>query len=816
MSDEKKLDLIIFGTGRFYLNRKNLFDNANIVCFTDNDKDKWGTHFENSIIINPKLLKETYFDYISVMVSILYEEQITKQLLDMGIPKEKILNFDKTREKLGIEDTEEERIKKNFFKHNQEPGIKLNRNLYATTVVEPLVSVITPYYNAGKYFEQTFNCVMNQTFPWFEWIIVNDGSTNEEDITVLDRFANKDRRIRIINQSNTGLAGARNTGFQNARTDIVVQIDADDLISPQYIEYIYWGLYFNQDASWAYTWSVGFQTQSYLWRKPWNAELLKTENYLTAFAGIRKRAWEEIGGYRVEKHSYNEDWYFWLNMLSKHKKPVCLGGYLAWYRRTNNGMLSEIKTDIERKARNEELISEIASKADGTVKAKVFPVKYSEYQYESIHSVEWSEDRVVPQNNATRILIIIPWIVMGGADKFVVDVVAGLKKKGYEISIFTTISSNNDWQYRLAEYTDEIYNLPDFLDSQHYLAYAEYYIKSRQINVLMATNSSIGYYMLPYLRLRFPELVIFDYVHMEEWYWRAGGHARTSGALGDVCERTYVCNSATRDVMIECFRRNPDSVKTLYIGVDTDYYADNNAESGYLHNICKISPDRPIVLFPCRLHQQKRPYLMLEIAEETVKIKPEVVFVIVGDGPERAEIQKRIIDKGLSNNIKCIGQSDKMRECYKDAKCTLICSLKEGLALTAYESLAMGKPVVSSDVGGQKDLIDDSVGRLIPMVQSEATSLDKREDFGDEKYRYVEALLDILINEHKYAELSKNCRERIETSFSIKQMVINLDNEIQEMLNDKKLKEERRHKAELLSQIPALVNELYIMGVILG
>ena len=62
------------------------------------------------------------------------------------------------------------------FDYTKEPGkVRLNRNL--NTEDTPLVSIITPYYNAGKYFEQTFNCVMNQTFPWFEWIIVNDGST---------------------------------------------------------------------------------------------------------------------------------------------------------------------------------------------------------------------------------------------------------------------------------------------------------------------------------------------------------------------------------------------------------------------------------------------------------------------------------------------------------------------------------------------------------------------------------------------------------------------------------------------------------------
>ena len=80
------------------------------------------------------------------------------------------------------------------FDYTKEPGRELlQRGLNHEGT--PLVSIITPYYNAGKYFEQTFNCVMNQTFPWFEWIIVDDGSTDEDSVKLLKRLAAADERI---------------------------------------------------------------------------------------------------------------------------------------------------------------------------------------------------------------------------------------------------------------------------------------------------------------------------------------------------------------------------------------------------------------------------------------------------------------------------------------------------------------------------------------------------------------------------------------------------------------------------------------------
>ena len=91
--------------------------------------------------------------------------------------------------------------------------------------------------------------------------------------------------------------------------------------------------------------------------------------------------------------------------------------------------------------------------------------------------------------------------------------------------------------------------------------------------------------MIPWLKKEFPQLTILDYVHMEEWYWRKGGYARVSGIFGELLDKTYVCNSATRRVMIEHFGRTPESVETLYIGVDNIEFDRNMVRPGYLYNL---------------------------------------------------------------------------------------------------------------------------------------------------------------------------------------------------------------------------------------
>ncbi len=64
-------------------------------------------------------------------------------------------------------------------------------------IIEPIISIITPYYNAQDYIEETAKSVLNQTFPYYEWIIVDDGSSKEgqEKLKEIERL---DTRIKVF------------------------------------------------------------------------------------------------------------------------------------------------------------------------------------------------------------------------------------------------------------------------------------------------------------------------------------------------------------------------------------------------------------------------------------------------------------------------------------------------------------------------------------------------------------------------------------------------------------------------------------------
>lgn len=684
------------------------------------------------------------------------------------------------------------------FDFSKEPGRVLKRK----TVQEKgnaLISIVTPFYNAGTYFKQTWRSVINQTFPWFEWVIVDDGSDCKKDLELLEQLAGKDARIVLIHQNNKGLANARNAGIRCARTDLIVPLDADDLLAPQYLEYTFFGLYFHPQASWCYTDTVGFGQQQYLWRYPWNAKRLKRYNYLTATAAIRRQAWEAAGGYRKEKQHYYEDWRFWLQLLEKHQHPVHVKGYLFWYRRLEHGMLSGIRTDQRQQQFCKKLIAQAAKKADSRVRAVEYPVTRTMEPYYKPRQIDClvnEQEKQLRHSDKIRILMMVPWMVMGGADRFNLDLVSGLDQKRFQISIVTTAVSEHEWQGYFSKYTDEIFHLPDFLDPVHAVEYVSFHILTRRIQVVFLSNSYRGYYMLPYLRKQFPKLCIIDYVHMEEWYWKAGGFARLSGIFGSFLDKTYVSSSAVKKVLVKEFCRDDERVEILYIGVDTDRFDPNKVRTGRLYQALGVSKKVPIVLFPCRIDAQKRPFFMLAAAKLLIKRMPEVIFAVVGDGPQRQELERAIRRYGLKNHVICIGQMEHMEECYQDAKLTLICSIKEGLSLTAYESCAMGTPVVSSDVGGQKDLIDASVGRLIPMRQKEASDFDSRRFLKTcekkEIADYVRAMEQLLADTQLYERCSANCRKKIRDGFSTSQMLKNIERELNYLVSE----ESRLHRDE--------------------
>lgn len=103
---------------------------------------------------------------------------------------------------------------------------------------ENKVSIIVPVYNTAKYLEQCLESVVNQSLKDIEVICVNDGST-DNSLEILERYAQKDERIKIITQHNQGQSAARNKGLEIAQGRYIGFVDSDDWIDETMFEKLY-------------------------------------------------------------------------------------------------------------------------------------------------------------------------------------------------------------------------------------------------------------------------------------------------------------------------------------------------------------------------------------------------------------------------------------------------------------------------------------------------------------------------------------------------------------------------------------------------
>ena len=177
----------------------------------------------------------------------------------------------------------------------------------------PLVSIIIPIYNYGIQFEKALQSVFNSTYKNIEIVIVDDGSTNTYVKLKLESV--KDHpNIKIIHQENQGPSSARNNGIKNSTGDLILPLDADDMVQPDYIQLCVNILKNNKNISPVYcdTHHIG-QTQGIEVRPEWSLERLNKGPFIVNCSMFHREAFDKCDGYDVELKGW-EDYDLWLRM----------------------------------------------------------------------------------------------------------------------------------------------------------------------------------------------------------------------------------------------------------------------------------------------------------------------------------------------------------------------------------------------------------------------------------------------------------------------------------------------------------------------
>ena len=164
----------------------------------------------------------------------------------------------------------------------------------------------------------------------------------------------------------------KNYGISQSQTEIIVFIDADDLVEPFYLEVLYQALLEHPNASWSYTDLVGFAAQEYVWCKTFSTGRMTFNNILVNAAAFRKEAITAVGGFpEVAKH-YDEDWALYLRLLGAGMHPVHIPVIGFWYRKSESGMQQTVRKNEALRAESDKYINELAKNVNIHIEAEMY------------------------------------------------------------------------------------------------------------------------------------------------------------------------------------------------------------------------------------------------------------------------------------------------------------------------------------------------------------------------------------------------------------------------------------------------------------
>jgi glycogen synthase len=222
------------------------------------------------------------------------------------------------------------------------------RSREPSSMTQPLVSVVIPYYKMARYVTDTVESVIDQTYRRLEIIIVNDGSALDED-WVLAEIATR-VPVKVITQLNAGLGAARNFGISQARGRFVLPLDPDDMLHPSFVQravealandpravYVTpWTRYVDEDGAPLAVPDVGYQPLGNASR-----EVLRHNVAGTAIALLRRWLFDAGFAYSQELTSY-EDWQLYQELHAAGHFGIVMPERMASYRVRADSMMRQV------------------------------------------------------------------------------------------------------------------------------------------------------------------------------------------------------------------------------------------------------------------------------------------------------------------------------------------------------------------------------------------------------------------------------------------------------------------------------------------
>jgi glycosyltransferase involved in cell wall biosynthesis len=611
---------------------------------------------------------------------------------------------------------------------------------------QPLVSVIIPCFNYGRFLADALISLDKQTLQDFEIIIVEGGSTDgttTEQVRALEH-----PKVRKIFQPEPTLVGEnRLTGLQQARGKYITFLDADDMIAPTYLEKAVMALeLLGVDVVYPSVQLFGRENRVWETGEKFSLADLCRTNTVATVAAFRYDTWKSQNiGYGSNKDGSIEDWDFWLRFAERGARGYKIREPLMLYRIHGNSLSDSIKPKLDQAYHKT-----LAAHRRFLGSRRVARISREQSQPPEVKASAPDLSRSpLPARNTLRIALAQPWMVMGGSDSLMLQVFATHGQEDARLTVYSTIdtppsmgSSSGAFQ-RL---TDDVFDLAKELPAAAHPEAILHLLRTRQTNVLMIVGSPQTYDLLPRIRKELPHVRVVDHLY------NTVGHLQNNRRHASEIDFHIVANEEVRDALLAAGEA-PERIRIIHHGIDMKRFSQDAVP--YLVGgppRLAMAPSEKLVLYSGRFSEEKGVLRFVEIVRRMRKV-PNVRFAMTGDGPLRPQVEEFILRHGLGDRVELLGIVDDAKPYLRRADVVVIPSDVEGLPLVCLEALALGTPVVASKVGALGEVIQSGrTGFVVPPTDVEG---------------FVRAIQGSLRLDSKRTRLARTCRESVEEHFSI-------------------------------------------------
>lgn len=385
-----------------------------------------------------------------------------------------------------------------------------------------------------------------------------------------------------------------------------------------------------------------------------------------------------------------------------------------------------------------------------------------------------------------HIMLVMPWFQLGGSEKCMLDITSDLIQRGWGVTFVLTmpfwsedpigeVYLHHEWLNRALHLTSDVFDVLNIAPDQTASRVFRYLLESRHPEFILMSNSRWAYSQVSFIKTILPSAVLADYNHMIHMSWEGGGMPRFGANNTGFFDLHLTASNNVEKAMRKwmdptLLSLNPEKVKTCYIGTNSSLLRHEDERPAIRQRMRRkfgLLDSSVVVLFAGRFVADKG----IDVASEVVRIiskdavlSKKVSFIFVGSGNQKEILmnlpQKLPDSDGTFVTVQPPATGlEELRDFYAMSDVFLLPSVNEGIALVVYEAMASGLLVITTDVGGQGELVTPQTGILLPNFRSVAALANHT----------VESLRLVVVNPEKFAALRQKAQDVVRANFTSSQ-----------------------------------------------